>query len=236
MFKGKKYLAIIPARGGSKGLPRKNIKILKDKPLIGWTIEIALQSKFLDKIIVSSDDDEIISVAKNYGNIVPFKRPDFLATDKSTSFSVVEHAIDFLEKNGESYDYVVLMEPTSPLRKIDDIDKMIKKIGSSNSSFDAIISIGEVALHPSSMKRITKNEFITNFNKSLKKATRRQDNEKVFFPFGVAYIVRTDILIKEKTFYPEKSTYFLIDRYQCFEIDDIYDFIIIEKIIEYEKI
>ena len=235
MYKNKSFLAIIPARGGSKGLPRKNIKKLKGTPLIGWTIKTALNSKYLDEIIVSSEDDEIINVVKKFGLSVPFKRPNELAKDTSTSYSVVEHAVEFLKKQGKLYDFIVLLEPTSPLREKSDIDNMIRKIVNS-SKFDAIISVGEVTLHPSSMKRISDNGQISSFFKNIKKATRRQDNEKAYFPFGVAYIVKTDILLSKKTFYPVNSTFYKINRYQCFEIDDIYDFKIIEKIIEYEKI
>jgi CMP-N,N'-diacetyllegionaminic acid synthase len=235
MYNNKSFLAIIPARGGSKGLPKKNIKKLKGIPLIGWTINSALESKYLDNILVSSDDEEIISISKKFGLDVPFKRPDELADDKSTSFSVVEHAIEFLKNDGKTYDFIVLLEPTSPLRESSDIDQMIKKIVL-NSKFDAIVSVGEVSLHPSSMKKINNDSTIENFCKNIKNSTRRQDNKKAYFPFGVAYIVKTNVLLETKTFYPKNSTYFKINRHQCFEIDDIYDFITIEKIIEYEKI
>ena len=235
MYKKKSFLAIIPARGGSKGLPGKNIKNLNGKPLIAWTIETAMHSDFLDEVMVTSDDSEIIEVSTKYGAKAPFIRPSELALDATPSIDVVFHCIDYYEGVGKKFDYIVLLEPTSPLREKDDIDNMIRKIAS-NPQFDSIISIGEVGLHPSIMKRIEKDGNLSPFCRELKRTTRRQDNEKAYFPFGVAYIAKTASLQNEKTFYTEKSTYYMITRTQCYEIDDLYDFLTIEMIINNGKI
>jgi CMP-N,N'-diacetyllegionaminic acid synthase len=119
MFEGKTILAIVPARGGSKGVPRKNIRLLAGKPLIAWTIDEAKKSRYIDRLILSSEDDEIIEVAREFGCEIPFKRPDELAQDDTPGIESVIHAINTLE---EKYDFVVLLQPTSPLRTVEDID------------------------------------------------------------------------------------------------------------------
>lgn len=233
MYQGKSFLAIIPARGGSKGLPGKNIKSLCGKPLIAWSIEAGLGSQYIDDVMVTTDSEEIVKVAREFGASVPLLRPTELASDTATTFDAVKHTIDFYERQlHKSFDYIVLLEPTSPLREKDDLDRMIEKISSVDGEFDAIVSLGEVHEHPSIMKKIVGNE-IEPYRKELEMATRRQDNEVAYFPYGVAYIVKTKTLLEEKTFYPQRTTHHLIKRYQCYEIDDIYDFVAIENIMKF---
>ena len=133
----KKVLAIIPARGGSKGLPRKNIADLAGKPLIAWTIEASLNSKYITKTMVSSDDKEILDISVEYGAEI-IKRPENLASDDATSESVVKHAIDCLEATGEVFDIVVLLQPTSPLRNSKDIDNAIELMFSSDATSSVV--------------------------------------------------------------------------------------------------
>jgi len=121
MIAGKKVIAIIPARGGSKGLPNKNIKPLLGKPLINWTIEVAQRSKYFDNLIVSTDSESIAEVALSANCRVPFIRPSELATDHTPSSEVVLHVLDFYEKKDQDYDILVLLEPTSPLREDSDM-------------------------------------------------------------------------------------------------------------------
>lgn len=234
MYLGKTLLAVIPARGGSKGLPGKNIKSLCGKPLIAWSIEAGLGSKYIDEVMVTTDSEEIAGVARAFGASVPFLRPPELASDTATSFDAVKHVIEYYDRNlHKHFDYIVLLEPTSPLRDKSDLDGMIEKISSMDSEYNAIVSLGEVHAHPSIMKKIAGNE-IEPYCKELVMVTRRQDNDIAYFPYGVAYIVKTKTLLEEKTFYPCKTTYHIIKRYQCYEIDDIYDFLAIENIIKYE--
>jgi CMP-N,N'-diacetyllegionaminic acid synthase len=231
---GKTFLAIIPARGGSKGLPGKNIKLLCGKPLIAWSIEAGLGSKYLDEVMVTTDSQEIANMARQYGASVPFLRPAELASDTATSIAVVDHVIDFyFNKKNRRFDYIVLLEPTSPLRENVDLDQMIEKINTLQDNFDGIISVGEVHEHPSIMKKLAGN-VIEPYCKELLMTSRRQDNEVAYFPYGVGYIVKTNTLLEEKTFYPKRTTHHLIKRYQCYEIDDIYDFMAIENIMKYE--
>lgn len=234
MYQGKTFLAVITARGGSKGLPGKNIKELCGKPLIAWSIEAGLGSKYIDEVVVTTDSEEIAVVAREFGASVPFIRPAELASDTATSFDAIMHTINFYAQElHKKFDYVVLLEPTSPLREVDDIDGMIEKISSLEESHDAIVSVGEVHEHPSIMKKLVGNE-IEVYCKELVMATRRQDNDIAYFPYGVAYVVKMKTLLEEKTFYPRRTTHHLIKRYQCHEIDDIYDFLAIENIMKYE--
>ena len=228
-----RVLAIIPARGGSKGLPRKNIINFDGKPLIAWTIEASLNSKYITKTVVSSDDDEILNISKQHGSDT-IKRPSDLASDNATSASVVKHAIDYLSSNGEEFDILILLQPTSPLRKDNDIDEMLKLLIEKESEFDSIISIGEVSEHPSIMKKIINNNIVPYY-RQLESKTRRQDNTPAYFPYGVAYIAKCKSLLSEKTIYTARSTYYLIERFQCYEIDDIYDFLTIETIMKHKK-
>ena len=234
MIDGKKVLAIIPARGGSKGIPRKNIKILAGKPLIAWTIEEAKKSKYIDRLILSSDDEEIIKVAKEWGCEVPFKRPKIISNDNTPMYKVVLHAIKYFQKRGNLFDIVILLEPTSPLREDDDIDKMLRKFIKKYDDFDGIISLGEVNEHPSIMKKIKKSK-VYPFCENLIMKLRRQDNEPAYFPYGVAYITKVKEFVKKKTFYTDKTTFYKIKKYQNYEIDTIYDFICVENILKYRR-
>ncbi len=234
MISGKSVLAIIPARGGSKGLPGKNIRLMCGKPLIAWSIEKAKKSKYLDMILVTTDSQEIADVSRNFGAHVPFLRPAELASDKSTTYDAIRHALDFLkDKEGATFDYIVLLEPTSPLREDEDIDRMLDKLLAKEHDFDSIISVGEVDEHPSIVKRLTGHR-LEPFCPELLQTTRRQDNEPAYFPYGVAYIAKTQVLLEENTFYSKRCTHFKIKHYQNFEIDDIYGFLCAESIMKYE--
>lgn len=234
MIDDKSVLAIIPARGGSKGLPGKNIKSMCGKPLIGWSIEKAKKSCYLDVILVSTDDQKIADIAEDYGAYVPFLRPTEFSTDEASTYEVIRHALRYLKDvELKEFDLVVLLEPTSPLREDDDVDRMLERLMARFSDFDSIISVGEVAEHPSIMKRLV-GDTIAEFSSDLTQQTRRQDNEAAYFPFGVAYIAKTQALLQENTFYTKRSTYFLIKRYQNYEIDDIYQFLCVECVMKHE--
>lgn len=234
MINGRQVLAIIPARGGSKGLRGKNVRELCGKPLIAWTIEKAKKSRYLDFVLVSTDSPEIATVARKHEAAVPFLRPADLATDQASTYAVVSHALSYLrDVEGRQFDYIVLLEPTSPLREDDDIDTMLDRLEKCAGDFDAIVSVGEVHEHPSIMKRFD-GDRIEPFAPELPTTTRRQDNIPAFFPYGVAYIAKTSTLLAETTFYARRCTAFVIKRYQTYEIDDIYDFLCVERVMRYE--
>ncbi len=226
-------MAIVPARGGSKGLPGKNIRPLAGKPLIGWTLESAKKSKYLDEIFVSTDSQKIADVAETFGVKVPELRPEELASDTATSASVVLYTIDYFRKKGKDFDYILLLEPTSPMRKEDDIDNAIA-LACEHPDKAGVVSLGEVHMeHPSIVKKITDKSIIEPYVEA-QKVTRRQQLDKAYFPYGVVYLVRTDYFEKNQLFYGKDSLPYIIERWQCYEIDDIYDFTAIEAILKYK--
>lgn len=230
MYKGKKVLGFIPARGGSKGLPGKNIRVMCDKPLICWTIEKARQSTLLDKVVVSTDSEDIGAISKEAGACVPFFRPAELASDTATSADASIHALDYFQ--AEKFDYLCLLEPTSPLRKDDDIDRAIKKLVDNEDRADSLVSLGKVHMeHPLIVKKIVAERF-ESFIDDAEKITQRQELNDSYFPYGVIYLIKTEVLRKEKTFYTKRNIHFLIERWQNYEVDDIYDFVAIEAIMK----
>ena len=234
MINNQRVIAIIPARGGSKGLPGKNTRMVCGKPLIAWSIEKAKKSSYLDVILVSTDSPEIADVARRHGAAVPFMRPAELATDHASTHDVIEHALaQCRTADSGEFLYTVLLEPTSPLREDDDVDRMLETLNARAEEFDAIVSVGQVTEHPSIMKRLV-GEGIEPFCPELVQTTRRQDNAPAYFPFGVAYIAKTLTLLEEGTFYTQRCMSYPIKRYQNYEIDDIYDMLCVESVMKYE--
>ena len=234
MINNSKVLALIPARKGSKGLPGKNLRNLCGKPLIEWSIEKAKLSNYVDLILISTDCENTANIGKKLDAYVPFIRPKKLSTDTASTFEVVKHALQYLQaKDGKTFDYVILLEPTSPLREDNDIDNMLECLSKNSSNFDAIISVGEIDEHPSIVSKIDGLK-LKPFHSDLKKTTRRQDNVPAYFPYGVAYIIKTKSLLSERTFHAKRSTYFKIKKYQNFEIDDIYGFLSVENVMKHE--
>lgn len=226
-------LGLIPARGGSRGLPKKNILTLVGKPLIAWTIDVAKNSKLITKVVVTTDDPEIAAVSKEWGAEVPFLRPGDIAKDSSPTFEAIHHALTFFEQSGESFDVVALLEPTSPLRKQTDIDDALKQLLSKFAEVDGIISVGEIHLENPYVCKVIENGFIAPLMTGSHKISRRQDYPKVFFPYGVLYAAKTKVLLKEKTFYTSKVLPYFIERWQNYEIDDLYDLICVESILNH---
>ncbi len=219
------HLALIPARKGSKGLPGKNKKLFLGKPLIYWTIKNAIESKIFTNVVVSTDCKEIAKVSKFFGALVPFLRPQHLAQDNSTSLDVAIHALDFfLKEKNFNFDFITLLEPTSPIREKDDLKNMFTLLLKKQSKFDAIVSLGEMNNHPSYALKISKDDSISPFfNK--KEESRRQLLDTAYFPFGVGYMCKTEVLRRELSFYPKRTTGYVIKPYQCMEIDTEIDFI-----------
>ena len=234
MINGKSVVAIIPARGGSKGLPGKNIRQICGKPLISWSIKQAIASKFVDVTVVTSDCPEIIGVAKKFGAQVPFIRPKKLAADDSSTMDVIVHAHDyFLKSLGIKYEYSVLVEPTAPLREKDDIDFMIKKLDQLKDHFDAIVSVGEASEHPSIMK-VCEGDDLRPLFPEIQSGNRRQDYDKVYWPYGGLFVNKTECMLRENALYSKRITFHELKRYQCCEIDDLQDFVKTEAIMKYE--
>lgn len=185
MYKGKKILGIIPARGGSKGIPSKNIIEIYGKPLIQYSIECANSSKYLDRTVISTDDLEIKAVAEKFGGDVPFMRPAELAQDTSKTIDAVVHAINWLKEHGEEYDYLVLLQNTVPLRKGWHIDEAIEKLFESDEK--SLVSVTEVDENPVLMRTINEDGTVKNLL-SLNSTMRRQDFPKFYRVNGAIYI------------------------------------------------
>lgn len=223
----KSFLSIIPARGGSKRLPRKNILKILDKPLIAYSIEAGLNSKYIDKLIVSSDDDEILSISKDYGAEI-IKRPANLAEDTTTTFDTLKHVV---ENISEEYEYIVLLQATSPLRKSSHIDEAIKLLEEKKA--DAIISVCEMEHSPLWSNTLPSDNNMKLFLKDEIKNKRSQDLEKYYRLNGAIYICRTDKFLENKGFFLEENIYaYIMDRKDSIDIDEEIDFIIASEFIK----
>lgn len=230
MYQNKKVLAMIPARGGSKGLPGKNIKELCGKPVIAWSIDAAKSSKYVDTLMVSTDNDEIANISRAYGADVPFMRPDYLASDTATSYDAIEHTLDYY-KNG--YDYLVLLEPTSPLRTSEDIDKAIEQLFSSDA--DSIVGISKTEdQNPAFLIKLNSDNFIIGYEDEKMTVKRRQEIENVYFFEGTVYISDINTLREKKSFYHDTTIGYEVPKYKSLEIDDIYDFVMVEAIMKHK--
>jgi len=220
----KKILCIIPARKGSKGLKSKNIKKLNNIPLVAWSILAAKKSKLIKEIIVSTDSIKISKIARKYGANIPFIRPKKFATDKASTFSVIKHAINFYSKNKINFDYILLLEPTSPLRNYKDIDFCINKVIKNN--IDTMVSVTKVIdQHPSFLYSINKKNILKPYIKKPQKLyIRRQDITPLYYLEGSIYISKISTLLRKKTFYHEKTHAFMVEKWRSLEIDDIDDF------------
>ncbi len=213
-------IAIIPARGGSKGLPGKNTKNLLGKPLISYTIEAAKKAKSITEIIISTDSQEIAEIAVKYGAKCPFLRPAYLATDEALSVDNYIHLISKLceNRNTEIGEFIVL-QPTSPLRSYQDIDNAIKMFREKNA--DSVISYTKEK-HPITWHKYlnSQNEFIDIFNDDLK---NRQDYRCSYYPNGAIYVFKTQI-INKNIYYTDKSYAYLMSSRDSIDIDTIDDF------------
>ncbi|CUU67841.1 acylneuraminate cytidylyltransferase family protein [Campylobacter hyointestinalis subsp. hyointestinalis] len=235
MYKQNTFLAIIPARSGSKGLKDKNIKKLCGKPLLAWSIESANNSKYIDEIAVSTDSNKYLKIAKEYGVNTPFLRPKELAEDTTTTFDSIKHTIDYYKNvSQKEFDYIVLLEPTSPLREASDIDNAIEML--LNSSADSIVGICRCeSQNPAFLVKKDKEGFISGYKNKDMKVLRRQEIDDLYFFEGSIYISKCSTLLDRKTFYHKKTIGYEVPKYKSFEIDDIVDFIIIEALIKYKR-
>jgi len=225
----KEILAIIPARHSSKSIPRKNMVLLYGEPLIQYTINAAKRSKLLSRIILSSDGDEIIDYCKNQGIEVPFKRPSNLALDYTPMIDVIKHAVDLLrKKEGYKPDYIILLQPTSPLRTAQHIDESLKKLIDSNA--DSIVSVVEIShqFNPYSVMEL-KNGFLKHFLPYDEKRNIRQLKPKFYARNGAAiYAFTYECLLKKNSLYGRKILPYFMKKEESVDIDDLFDLEIAE--------
>lgn len=220
MYKGKRFLAIIPARGGSKGIPKKNIQKVNGRPLIDYTISEALKSEYLDYTMVSTDSQEIADISKQCGAEIPFLREDYLASDEAKTIDVVVDAVQKITKLEGSFDYVVLLQPTQPLRKVSHIDGGITQLIDTN--LDSLISVNEVDDHPLLMRVINENNELENLLNE-NSTVRRQDFQKYYKVNGALYINKLNESFNLSTSLNDNNHPFIMEKKYDLDIDDPYD-------------
>jgi len=229
MFEGKRILAIIPARGGSKRLPKKNLLPLGDKPLIAWSIDEAKKSKYIDTLIVSTDSKEIQEVARAFGADTPFLRPSELAADETRSIDVVIHALNFYGK--DRYDCVILLQPTSPLRDIEDIDSAIEYFFQKEAT--SVIGVCEVEHSPLWSNTLDENRSMDNFLDAKYNNSRSQDLPVYYRINGAFYMSKSDSVLQNETFFVTNNIYaYIMSQEHSVDIDTYIDFTTAEAILK----
>jgi len=228
-MKSYKILAIIPARGGSKGIRRKNLQKLSGKPLIAHTIIAAKKTKSINKIIVSTDDKEIGKISKNNGAEVPFLRPKQISKDTSSTIEVIKHALKFLQEN-QSYvpDIIILLQPTSPLRTSQLITKTINTLKKSKAT--SVITVSKITKHPYASYWL-KNDFLKPFEKNFTKYSRRQGFPDLFFPTGAVYTFWYDTLKKFNSLHGPKIKPIVVHD-EDIDIDNLRDLFFAEMMLK----
>ena len=229
-------LAIIPARGGSKGLPGKNVRLLKGHPLIAYSILAAKSCSAITRVIVSTDSLEIAEVAKNYGAEVPFLRPPEIAQDMSTDLDVFKHALDFL-KNTENYtpNFVVQLRPTSPIRFVDDINACITKLTTHNTA-DSLRIVTESPITPYKMWNIIDTEMpmipllsVDGIDEPYNEP--RQRLPKTYWQIGTLDVIKTSVITNQNSMSGKIILPYVIDQQFAVDIDDINSFIKAEEVL-----
>ena len=216
-----KVLALIPARGGSRRLPGKNLLKLCGEPITVWSVKAAQQSKYVDRIVVSTDSDEIAEVARAAGADVPFMRPNYLASDTASSLDVVKHALNELNQKGQCYEFIVLLQPTSPLRTSKHIDESFELLQSKDA--DAIVGVTELD-HPIELTNRLPDDLSMKGFFTTDSHLRSQDFPKRYRVNGAIYLVRVESLIKENTIFLSDRIYaYKMDREVSVDIDTPYD-------------
>lgn len=223
-----KIIAIIPARSGSKGLKDKNIKILVDKPLIAYTIEAAKESKIFEKIVISTDSQEIAKIAKQFGAEVPFIRPNELAMDESSTIDVVFHCLNFFQK--DDYDVFCLLQPTSPLRSYEDIINSYRLFQEKKAN--AVISVCEMEHSPVWSNLIGEDLRIDHFIKKSEINKRRQEFPTYYRVNGAIYFSKIEYFFKYRYFYEKDCFAYIMPQDRSIDIDNILDFKLAELLLK----
>lgn len=226
----KKILFVIPARGGSKGIPGKNVKPMGGVPLICRSIDIA--RKFVDDkdICVTTDSDDIINVVRQHGLEVPFKRPDYLATDTASSYDVLIHAIDFYKSKGIDYDWMVLLQPTTPFRKEEDLRKMVDMM---TDDLDMVVSVKQAETNPYyNCYAVNEQGYLQKFIKTPGAGYGRQAaRPAIYEKNGSVYVIKIDSLRKQKINEFEKVRFFEMDKIYSIDLDEPLDWIFAEAVL-----
>jgi CMP-N-acetylneuraminic acid synthetase len=215
--------AVIPARGGSTRVPRKNVRTLGEKPLIAHTLDQAADSELIDRTIVSTDDDEIARVAEAHGGSVPFERPAELSTDESTSPPVIEHALDWVESSGAAPDVVVMLQVTTPFRTTDDIDNAIDMLRN-HSDATSVVSVAEFDVPPYwAIERDETGLLSEHFDAGVlwtDDIPRSQDFETLYYPNGAVFAAHTEAFREAVSFYTDETVGYVMPPERSLDIDE----------------
>lgn len=230
-----RVLGIIPARGGSKGVPRKNIKLLGNKPLLQYTSDVALKSNLIDTLLLSSDDDQIIKVGKSLGIEVPFKRPLDLAIDTAPTLPVIQHALNYYKNIGEEFDAVCLLQVTSPFRTVDFLNKAISKFIATDT--DSLVSVQEVPheFNPHWVFEETANGNLKIATGEEKIISRRQNLPKAYHRDGSIYLTKTSVILEQNSLYGNSIAYVTSPKDWYVNIDTMADWYKAELLIQKKK-
>lgn len=215
-------LAIIPARSGSKGIPRKNITLVAGKPLIAYTILTALKTGHLERVIVSTDSPKIASIARSFGAKVPFLRPASLAKDETPGILPILHALHWLEEN-EGYRpcYVICLQPTSPLRAVEDIENVIRIAEAKKA--ESLISVSPAKDHPYWMKKMDRKGRLRDFIALNRPIPRRQVLPRIYALNGAIYLARREVLLNRRTWYTKRTYAYVMPCERSLDIDTPWD-------------
>ncbi|MBK9275868.1 MAG: acylneuraminate cytidylyltransferase family protein [Flavobacteriales bacterium] len=229
-----RVLYLIPARGGSKGLPGKNVRPLLGRPLIAWSVAAALEAARTrpGRVVVSTDDAVIAEAARSAGAEVPFIRPAELASDTASSMDVVIHALDHVEAAGEHVDLVCMLEPTSPQRTAADVLAAMDRLLSTPDAESIVGVCRTEGGHPAFLARMTGAHFIRPYEGDRFVFKRRQEIDDVYFFEGSMYIARTASLRERRSFYHERTLGHVMPKWKSFEVDDLTDLTIIEALMK----
>ena len=232
MIGTRRVLAVVPARFGSKGLPGKNIRPLFGKPLLAWPIQAARDSTYVDEVIISTDSQEFADIAVAHGASAPFLRPAELASDTATSIDFLLHAISTLASNGQCFDDIILLEPTSPLTEAVDIDTALSQLDGARDRADAIVGVAAMdTVHPAyCVQRQSDGVIVPYGAASFDRMPRRQELDPVFSLDGSLYISTVQALREYRSFYHARTLGYVTDRAKALEVDDLVDFICIEAL------
>jgi N-acylneuraminate cytidylyltransferase/CMP-N,N'-diacetyllegionaminic acid synthase len=233
MINGRRVLALVPARSGSKGLPDKNIRPLHGKPLLAWPIAAAKASMHVDRVVVSTDSALYAELAEQAGADAPFLRPAELASDGALSIDFILHAVDTLELAGDFYEYILLLEPTSPLTEASDIDAALQTLDRQRDIADAIVGVTPmVSTHPAFAVRLSVPGLLQPFAAlTFGQLPRRQDTEPLYSLDGSLYITSMSAARRERAFCHSRTLPYVTPRWKSFEVDDLIDFVCIEAIL-----
>ncbi len=225
-----KILGIVIAREGSRGLPGKNIKLLNGKPLIAYSVEAAINSGVIDKLIVSTDSDKIADTAAEFGADIPFKRPDSLASDNADSMDAVLHAMDHAEKNNEKYSHVFMFQPTSPLRTANDIRASVELMESSSSI--SVIGVKPAPHHPATYFTLGEDRIIAYDKVEKMSHVNRQELKQHYKINGAVYCAEWEAVKEHKTWYFNSTVAYIMPAERSIDIDDLFDFEVAEMLLK----